>query len=108
MSKQLKFLSAIVMGAALAVIVCCAANYIGLNKELRSCKQQLSESIDKWEKIAAEKEELQVGLKVKQKELKIAQVSLDEAKEDAESIRNEIEQLRLDIESLKQQKPAAQ
>ena len=108
MNKQLKIIICIVMISAIAMIFICGMNYSGLGKELRSLDRQLTESREKWEKIAAEKEALQVDLNENQKKLKSMQRTLDDKTKEAEEIRAEIEQLRSEIDTLKQDSPAAQ
>ena len=101
MNNQLKIILCLVMAAALALITVCGLNYLRLTKELRSSEQQLAESRETWETIAAEKEALQDDLRAKQKELKEAKLTLDETTERASELKAEIEQLRKDIELLK-------
>ena len=65
-------------------------------------EQQLAESRETWEQIAAEKEALQDDLRAKQKELKEAKLTLDETTERASELKAENEQLRKDINLLKE------
>lgn len=102
MNKPLRLILCLVMAAAFALIIVCGLNYLRLTKELRSCEQQLAESRETWEKIAAEKEELQIDLRAKQKELKETKLTLDETTERASELKAEIEQLRKDIDLLKE------
>ena len=103
MNKSLRIVICIVMLTAVAVIALCGINYISLGKELRSLDQQLFESREKWEAVAAEKEALQVDLNADKKKLNQLQLTLDNKLKEAEEIRAEIEQLRSDIEALKLQ-----
>ena len=103
MNKSLKMIIFIVMLTAVAVVVLCGIDYFSLGNELRSLDRQLSESREKWEAIAAEKESLQVNLNADKKKLNQLQLTLDNKLKEAEEIRAEIEQLRSDIEALKLQ-----
>ena len=102
MSKELKIILCLVMAAAFALIFVCGLNYLSLTKELHICEQQLAESRETWEQIAAEKEALQDDLRAKQKELKEAKLTLDETTERASELKAENEQLRKDIDLLKE------
>ena len=104
MNNQLKVILCLVMAAACALIVVCGLNYLHLTRELCSIEQQLAESRETWEKIAAEKETLQDSLRAKQKELKETKLTLDETTERATELKTEIEQLRKDIELLKEKR----
>ena len=101
MNKQLKAIICIVMIAAIVLIVLCGMNYAVLGKEFHSLSLQLSESREKWETIAAEKEALQIDLNEKQKKLKSTQRTLEDKTNEAEEIRSEIENLRSQIETMK-------
>ena len=102
MIKQLKPVIIIVMLAAVLLIVFCISDYISLGRQLSSLHSQLDESMEKWQKTAAEKELLQTDLNAKQKELNIACLELNDLSKDAEEIRAEIEQLRSEIDILRQ------
>ena len=108
MTKHLKPFILIVMIAAILLIVFCLVEYISLGRQLSLLHSQLDESMEKWSKIAAEKETLQVDLKAKQKELNIAQLDLNDLTKDADEIKAEIEQLRSEIEILKQSQSSEQ
>lgn len=102
MIKKLKPYIFIVMLSAVLLIAFCMSEYISLGRQFSSLQTQLEDSIEKWTKIAAEKETLQVDLKVKQKELNIAQLDLNDLTKEADKIKSEIDLLRLEIENLKQ------
>ena len=102
MNKQLQIIIYIVMVFAVCLMVVCSVNYLNLGRELKSYELQLEESREHWEKIAEEKEALQVTLKDRQNDLKEARLSLDEATERASELKAEIEQLKKEIETLKQ------
>ena len=108
MNKQLKFILCVVMGVAFALMTVCGLNYLHLTRELHACERQLAESRETWERIAAEKEELQDDLRAKQKELKETQLTLDETTERASELKAEIEQLQNDIEILKEKQITGQ
>ena len=97
-----------VMAAAFALMIVCGLNYLSLTRDLLSCEQQLAESRETWERIAAEKEKLQDDLRAKQKELKETQLSLDETTERASELKAEIEQLQTDIELLKEKQSSVE
>ena len=101
MSKQMKAILCLVMAAALAMMTVLFLSYRSLGKDLRTVEQQLTESRETWEKIASEKEAIQVDLKAKQKEIKETQLQLDEATARAEELRQEISELTEEIEKLK-------
>ena len=101
MTNHMKICLYIVMAAAIVLILVCALNYMHLGSELHLYEQQLADSRAVWEKIAAEKEELQVDLKSKQKQLKEAHLSLDESTERITELKSEIEQLQKEIDILK-------
>lgn len=101
MNKPMKILAWIVMAAAVLMMVFCSVTYVKLGRELGQYQQQLDESREIWEKIAAEKEELQKELKDKQRDLNKAQLDLDEATADIEQVKADIEQLTAEIEALK-------
>lgn len=106
MTKQMKPVIMIVMLAAVLLIVFCMSDYISLGRQLSTLQTQLNESMEKWQKTAAEKELLQDDLKAKQKELNIARLELNDLAKDAEEIRAEIEQLRSEIDVLRQAQSA--
>lgn len=101
MSKSMKLWLCIVMIAAIALMSLCMADYLSLSRNLRTVQDQLSESRAVWERIAADKEELQKELKSKKNELKEAQLSLSEANEKAEELKSDIETLKKEIKVLK-------
>lgn len=101
MNKPMKIILCCVMAAALALMMICALNYLSLGRQLDTCKQQLAESRETWEGIAAEKEALQEELKEVRKKLNIANLELEQSTADADEIKAEIEQLRTEIDSLK-------
>ena len=101
MNKQLKIWACIVMIAAVLMMAVCSVTYFNLGSELKQYQQQLDESRAIWEKIAAEKEELQNELKDKQRDLNKAQLDLEEANGDIEQVKADIEQLTAEIEALK-------
>ena len=76
MTKQLKPVIIIIMLTAILLIIFCVSGYISLGQELRSLHAQLDESMESWQKTAADKETLQVDLKARQKDLNIAQLSI--------------------------------
>ena len=84
------------------IIIMMLSGYISLGQELRSLHAQLDESMESWQKTAADKETLQVDLKARQKELNIAQLDLDDLTKDADEIKAEIEKLKSEILILKQ------
>ncbi len=102
MNKKMKAILFIVMAAGVALIAVCLLNYTSLRNELADCDRQLNESVEKWQKTAAEKEALQDDLKEKKKQLNIAQLELDSALEDAVVIQEEIDTLKKEVETLKQ------
>ena len=95
-------LKIIVMAVAVLLVVFLVSDYVSMGRDLRSYEQQLAQSRETWEGIAAEKETLQEELKEKKKQLNIAQLELDRSTEEASEIRAEIEQFRTEIEALKQ------
>ena len=95
-------LKIIVMAVAVLLVVFLVSDYVSMGRDLRSYEQQLAQSRETWEGIAAEKEALQEELKEKKKQLNIAQLELDRSTEEASEIRAEIEQFRTEIEALKQ------
>lgn len=106
MNKQMKILICVVMLVAVLLMAFCMTNWLNLGSELRSGEQQLAESREKWQSVAAEKETLQVDLKAGQKELKENQLYLEEKTARAAELKSEIEKLREEIEALKQQQPS--
>ena len=102
MSKSVKLAVCVVMAAALALMAVLAFQYLDMKKELNALERQLNESRDNWEKIAADKEELQVGLKAKQKEINKTQLQLEEAEERALELKQDILLLQQEIEALKE------
>lgn len=105
MSKSLKGILCFILVTALAVMTVLFLRYHSLGKELKNVDQQLTASRENWERIAAEKEELQKELKAKRNELKEAKLSLTEATERAAELREDIAALQEEIRVLDPDNP---
>ena len=101
MNKHLKIWLCIVMAAAVALMSLCTVEYLSLGSQLRDSENLLAESRAAWERIAADKVEIQKELKAKKENLKEAELTLSESAERAEELRTEIELLKQEIETLK-------
>ena len=95
MSKGIKTILIIVLISAATLVCILGLEYIDLLKQLRSAEIDLSESRDRWNTIAAEKEMLQDDLKTLRSDLKEAQLSLEEY----ETLKEEISSLRQQIDN---------
>ena len=100
MKRSLKIILCLVMLAAVALMSVSMKNYLELGNNLRELRTQLTESRNRWEGIAAEKEVLEDELYVKNLELKKTEQSMNDAVKKNEELRSEIESLKKDISDL--------
>ncbi len=89
------------MAAAVALMIVLGGRYLGDGKKLTEKQLELETSRETWERIAAEKEELQDELKEVTNELKEAKLTLEESTTRAGELREQIETLKDEIETMK-------
>ena len=101
MNKQLKIILTVVMCVSLTLIFICAQTYLDLGRRLTACNEQLTESRNNWEDIAARKETLQKELREKQTTLKETELTLEESTARVAELQQEVDELTEEIRQLK-------